>query len=153
MAKAKMTIEKLKKMVGREGKPVVIEVEKGMIRRFAEAVNDPNPLWQDEEYARKSRYGGIVGPPPILCAAMMAGQSLFELIPELPGKRMLDRGGEWEFFLPIKPGDIITATTRLSRVVESEGRLGKMILVVTETTHTNQRMEVVARSQGMLVVY
>ncbi|GAI14068.1 unnamed protein product, partial [marine sediment metagenome] len=35
MAEAKITIEKLKKMVGREGKPVVIEVEKGMIRRFA----------------------------------------------------------------------------------------------------------------------
>ena len=33
---------------------VVMEVEKGHIRRFAEAIGDPNPLWVDESA------GGIV---------------------------------------------------------------------------------------------
>ena len=51
--------DELRKMVGVEGRRRVFEVEKGSIRKFAQAVGDPNPLWQDEEYARKSRYGSM----------------------------------------------------------------------------------------------
>jgi len=37
--------------------PTVLEVERGNIRRWTEAVGAPNPLWNDDEYARKSRSG------------------------------------------------------------------------------------------------
>ena len=43
--------------------PEVYEIEKGMIRRFVRAVGDSNPLWQDEESAKKTSYGGIIAPP------------------------------------------------------------------------------------------
>ena len=56
----------LKDAVGWESKPQVIEVEKGRIRRFAQAVQDANPLWQDEEYAKNARYGSIIAPPTFL---------------------------------------------------------------------------------------
>ena len=36
------------------------------IRNFAEAVGDNNPLWIDEEYAVKSRFGMITAPPTFL---------------------------------------------------------------------------------------
>ena len=46
-------------LIGRESKPVVHEVEKGAIRRFAEALGDPNPLYQDEgPPARPATPGG-----------------------------------------------------------------------------------------------
>ena len=49
-----ITVEQLQKMVGVEDKPVVVEVEKGHIKRFVEAVGDSNPLWQDPVYAKDS---------------------------------------------------------------------------------------------------
>ena len=123
-----------------------------MIKKFAESIGDPNPLWQDEEYARKTKYGGITAPPQIFCTAMLSGSSTFPEVP-FPFKRMLDGGGEWEFFLPLRPGDVITSTTKFANVSEREGKLGIMVFMVFETTHKNQRGEIVAKSRGTLISY
>ena len=42
-----------KTLIGRESEPTSIEVEKGAIRRFAEALGDANPLALDEAAARR----------------------------------------------------------------------------------------------------
>jgi acyl dehydratase len=49
--------------VGQRSEPVVNVVEKEAVRKFAEAIADPNPLYVDEEAARESRYGGLIAPP------------------------------------------------------------------------------------------
>ena len=46
--------------------PVVFEVEKGAIKRYAEALGDANLLWTDEARARKSKCGGLVAMPVFL---------------------------------------------------------------------------------------
>jgi len=33
------------------------------IKRFAQAIDDPNPLYHDEEYAKSSKFKGIIAPP------------------------------------------------------------------------------------------
>ena len=38
-------------------------VERGAVRRFAEAMADPSPLYVDERAVARSRYGRIVAPP------------------------------------------------------------------------------------------
>lgn len=47
---------------GRESKPLVNEVEKGAIRRFAEALGETNPIHFDEGAARAAGYRSIVAP-------------------------------------------------------------------------------------------
>jgi acyl dehydratase len=39
------------------------EATHATIRRFADGIGDPNPLWRDKVYAEKSVYGRIVAPP------------------------------------------------------------------------------------------
>ena len=36
-----------------------------VIRHFADAMGDSNPLWRNQEYARQTRWGGIIAPPTI----------------------------------------------------------------------------------------
>jgi len=154
-------VEDLQKKVGTEGKPVRLEIEKGLVRRYVEAVGDNNPLWQDEEYARSTKHGGIIAPPWLLCALMATFPSVSQpktlpyAVPEvtLPRERVLDGGGEWEFSLPLRVGDTVTARTKLAKVFEREGRIGKMLFFVYETTYTNQRGELVARSSSTLINY
>jgi acyl dehydratase len=154
-------VEDLQKKVGTEGKPVRLEIEKCLVRRYVEAVGDNNPLWQDEEYARGTSYGGIIAPPWLLCALMATfptvsqAKTLPSAVPEvtLPRERVLDGGGEWEFSLPLRLGDTITARTKLGKVFEREGRIGKMLFFVYETKYTNQRGELVARSSSTLINY
>ncbi len=55
-----MLSEEVKEFIGKGGEARVFEVEKGAIRRFADAVDDPNPLFRDDEHARNSQYGAII---------------------------------------------------------------------------------------------
>ena len=145
-----LTEEMRQKAIGIEGKPSVLEVEKGAIKRFAAAVGDPNPLWNDEAAARKGRYGGIVAPPTFLRSV---GLERPQFPFEIPFNRLLDGGSEWEYFEPIRAGDRITALARIVDVSERSGRLGTMIFNVTEATYTNQFNEVVATQRNTLIWY
>ena len=64
-----------KNAIGRASPPTLNEVEKGAIRRFAEALGDYNPIYYDEEYARASGYPTIVAPPTFPASFHSAGGS------------------------------------------------------------------------------
>ena len=58
---------------GGSGKPTVAPdpVNQPMIRHWAHALADMNPVYLDPEFAAKSRFGGIVSPPVMLQAWTM----------------------------------------------------------------------------------
>ena len=58
--------------IGVESEPRTSEVEKGAIIKFAEAIGDTNPIYNEEAAARQSRYGGMIAPPTFL-RSMSAG--------------------------------------------------------------------------------
>jgi len=140
-----------KRYIGQESPPEVMEVEKGHIRAFAQAIEDPNPLWNNEDEARKTRFGGMVAPPTFLRAART--QRLEDLPPDFPYKRLLDGGSEWEYFEPVRPGDRITAVNRVVDIYSRSGQLGPMIFVVTETTYTNQFGQLAATQKNTSIRY
>ena len=145
-----LTEEMRQQAIGVESQPVTIEVEKGHIQRFAEAIGDPNPVYNDEAAARKSGYGGLVAPPTFLRS--VRGVNL-ELPFELSFSRRLDAGSDWEYFQPVRPGDRITAVARIGELTERTGRLGVMVFMTTITTYTNQFDEVVATQTNTLIAY
>jgi acyl dehydratase len=145
-----LTEEMQRRAIGTESNPVTMEVEKGAIIRFAQAIGDNNPAYTDEAAARKTRYGGIVAPPTFLRS--LRGVHL-DLPFELPFNRVLDAGSDWEYFQPVRPGDRITAVGRISDIRERSGRLGLMILITTAITYHNQFDEVVAIQTNILIRY
>jgi acyl dehydratase len=146
----KLLNEEALKQVGKAGEARTYDVERGAIRRFAEAIEDRNPLFNDENAARGTRFGGLIA-PPTFCRSM--GSPIPDVRISALGQtfRGLDGGSEWEYFKPIRPGDRITVQTRLVDLRESEGRLGPMIFITMETTYTNQFGElcVTQRSTGI----
>jgi acyl dehydratase len=144
----KYVTEEAKKQIGSVTEARTYDVERGAIRRFAEAIGDSNPLFSDEKAARKSRFGGIIA-PPTFCRSLMA--PALEVKLDMPNFRGLDGGSDWEYFEPIRPGDRISVQTRLADLRESEGRLGPMVFTTVETTYTNQHGEICAiqRSTGI----
>ena len=51
------------KFVGQCSEPVKNLVERGAVKKFAEAIADPNPLYVDEASAKRSRHGRLLAPP------------------------------------------------------------------------------------------
>ncbi len=151
MATQSLITDALRQAIGVESAPRSTEIEKGAIRRFAEAIGDPNPLYRDEAAARSSRYGGIIAPPTFL-------RSVPAERPELPlarsPDRLLDGGSEWDYFQPVRSGDTITAVTRLADLAERVSKsIGQMLIVTFETTYTNQLGQVVASQRTTSIRY
>ena len=121
--------------VGVESEPYTNEVEKGAIIKFARAIGDDNPIYADEEAARSSRYGGIIAPPTFL-RSMRCGPMKVDV--KIPYPANLDGGSEWEYYEPVRTGDRITVTTKISNIYERAGRLGNMLFIQRETKYVNQ---------------
>jgi len=149
-----MTFEEIKQsFVGRVSDPIVFEVEKGSIKRYAEAVGSFNPLYLDEEYAKDSRYGTIIAPPGFLGWPVKPGPmfsqlfyDLFEALREIGYPNQVDGGIEMEFSLPVRAGDILVSIAKLVDVVERERKGGgNIVFGVVETTYHNQNGQLVTK--------
>lgn len=156
MAQDSVITDEMRSLVGVESEPSVFEIEKEAIRRWAEAIGDANPLYHDEEYARKSQYGGIIAPPGFI------GNYVYPVKVGKPAPRVpspfsmgLAGGNEYEFFKPIRAGDVLTATTKLADLYERQGRpeIGRMLFQVVETTYKDQKGEVVAKARFTSISY
>jgi acyl dehydratase len=150
--------DEMRKSIGIESEPTIVEIEKEPIRRFAAAMGDTNPLYCDEEYAKKHGYRSIVAPPgynPLYSFPIKIGQPQEEVGQELRTRftRGLNGGGEYEFFQPIQAGDILSITHRTSDIYERDGRVGKMVFIVSETICRNQKGEIVFISRNTGIRY
>jgi acyl dehydratase len=130
--------------------PTVLEVEQGNIRRWAEAVGDPNPLWNDDEYARKSRYGKMVGPLTFLIDRGITPIADRIIATEGPPS-FLNGGTEIEYFKPIEVGDRITATQKLADIKEKTGSSGRILILLCEINYKNQRGDLVRRCRQTFI--
>ena len=135
--------------VGEEWEVGVYEIEKGMIRRFTRAIGDPNPLWQDEEYARQSAYGGIIAPPNFIVT--IGGEEFGQLIAQVFPAGLLHGSTELECYQPVRPGDSIKVTVKLADIRERQS--ARTAFVTFDITYRNQSGELVARCQQKMVGY
>ena len=146
-----MGIEELKDKVGVVWQSRVYEIEKGMIRRFAQAIDDPNPLWQDEEYAGKTRYGGIIAPPTFV--ATLGLEQIQQILASTPSETSLHGGTELECYQPVRAGDVVTATTKIADFRQRQGKMGTMTFVTFDITYENQKGELVGQCRQMVINY
>ena len=152
MVEGSLDIERLRSKVGLEWELGVFEIEKGMIRRFARAIGDPNPLWQDEEYARASHYGGIIAPPTFILAIGFE-QFVEDVLALASFGTVLMGGTELECYQSIMSGDVITAIFKISNVRERKGKMGNMAFMTFDSTYNNQRQELAAKCRQMVIGY
>ncbi len=123
---------------------VTMNVEKGHIKRFAEAIGDSNPLWMDEST------GGVIAPPTFLRMMITELPALRELA---PFPQMLDGGSDWTYMVAVKSGDVITAVTRFVGVNQRNIAIGAAVVLILETDYTNQEGEAVAKQRNTLIRY
>jgi acyl dehydratase len=150
--------DELRSLIGITEEPAVMEVERGAIKRFCQAVDDTNPLFNDAEYAKNGPYGDVICPPGFFGWPAKAGPMFGGLAATLMGSfaktgfpGVLDGGMEYEFYLPIHPGDVLVSAPRVADIYEREGKAGKSLFGVVETTYTNQNGAVVAKARGTFI--
>jgi hypothetical protein len=145
-------------------------IEREDLRRFTQAIMDPDPRYWDEAFAKSTKFGGIVT-PPIYCTYLSrktppgADDPITRAFLENPNsdgiggvegdrrgslppvptslKRILNAGNEIELYKYPTLGDRIYSQARYADIKERVGREGNpMLIITTETTYTNQNGEV-----------
>jgi hypothetical protein len=130
-------IDRLRARIGQAGPSTEATVEAGHLKRFAEAIGDPNPRWTRE------------APPTFLVALAPASVHLSEA--EEYGKGWLNGGNRFEYLEPVKVGDRITATGRVADVYEKTGSSGNLLFIIFETDYVNQHGRKVAKLRGTAI--
>jgi acyl dehydratase len=146
-------------------------IEREGLRIFTQAIMDPDPRYWDDEFAKTTKFGGIIT-PPIYCTyigrrqrpgsedpvsrafkenpnsdgigGVRDGENRGKL-PSVPThlKRILNAGNEIELRQYPKLGDRIFSQAKYADIKERVAKDGaRMLIVTTQTTYTNQNGEV-----------
>lgn len=141
-------------------------VERGAVRRYAQAIMDDDPMYW-EECETNARYGGPVAPPifpthmfrrtfgtpdpvqqnardPDYDGAARVRGGLPEIEP-LKGLTVLNGGSEIEFYRYARHGERVKLRSRYVDIREKQTSKGPMILVISESDYLNGDDELLLR--------
>lgn len=155
------------------GEPTVSPdpVNQPMIRHWAAAFEDHNPVYTDAEFAAASRFGGIVSPPlmlqtwtmptPLISGIAQRGGSPVEGVDN--PLDALDEAGfiatvatnsEFEFVRYLRLGEMVTAENSIEEVSErKQTRLGAGYFVTWGTVYRTADGEVVGRQKFRILKF
>jgi acyl dehydratase len=137
-------------LIGRESEPAVHEVEKGAIRRFAEALGDPNPVCVDEAAARAAGFPTLVAPATF--AVALTSNERFRHSLDLGTRSILHSEQQFEYARPIAAGDRITVRSKVADVQERAGASGPMDVIVIEDEGRDDAGGLVFRTRATLIL-
>jgi len=152
----------LRKFIGLEPEKQLAcdPVERGAVRRYAQAIMDIDPAYMDEAHAAGTRYGKPVA-PPLFPNAMLrlpfGGRDLVQEraadphfdgavgsstlgLPPLPlvNSPLLNGGSEVEMYRLAEHGEPVWIQSRYLDLYEKESSKGTMLMVVIETDFTDR---------------
>ena len=169
----------VKAMIGVSGETVEAwgDVNEEYLRRFTQALMDPDPRYWDQDFAESTQYGRIIAPP--IMVSYMATRirpdqddpitRAFDEDPESDGigrverpgalppvptplVRVLNAGNELEIYKYPAIGDKLFFQNRYSDIRERSGRDGQAFLIITtETTYKNQDDEVLCITRSSTI--
>jgi N-terminal half of MaoC dehydratase len=144
-------------------------IEAGHIMMFARSIGDANPIYHDEAKAGATEVGHVIAPPTFVQASSHYDPD-YPLRPKV-GEPWMGSGSQptgrtqsgnsgtgrglhaeqhYEYHRHLKPGDVLTATTRAGESWEKEGRRsGKLVFSESITEYRDQQGELVVTARGV----
>lgn len=125
-------------VIGARSESRTFEVERGAIRKFADAIGDPHPAFRAGEVA-----------PPTFPTTFAMAMPLLGIDPA----RVLHGEEEFVYERPLRAGDRVTCVGRIVDVSERRGRrLGPLACVVIETEGRDPQGALLYRGRSTLLV-
>jgi hypothetical protein len=123
-------------------------VTEDLIRHYADAIGDPNPIFRNRSYAAGTRWGGIIAPPTF--ESCISFGSSFGGRLRVPGVARLAAGNKHDYFKPFRPGDEFHVFDLYGGFEEKkvEGKPYRMFIESVPRYFVNQRDETIAIATG-----
>ncbi|MFQ5915311.1 MAG: MaoC family dehydratase N-terminal domain-containing protein [Nitrospinota bacterium] len=142
-----------KKAEGKVFPPYEFLVERGKVREFADALEDPNPIYRDPEYAASTPFGGILAPPTFLRTFLYETRDAVNALDVKDWSYLVHGEQEFEYLAPLLAGDVLTGQDRILKIFQKQSRRGgTLTFAVIESIFHNQRGEKVQVARRTLIV-
>ena len=137
-----------KEHIGKQSNKVKNIVERGSVKKFAEAIGDLHPIYFDEETGEKSRYQNNIAPPtfPIIFDfGVIEGLNL-------PNKGLIHGEQSYHYKRPILVGEEVYCYTVIKNYLEKSGGNGKMGILVLENNGEDRSGTIIFRSKMTVII-
>lgn len=148
----------LKESIGKRSEKVKNTIERGAVRKFAEAIGDPAPIYIDEQAGAASRYKRNIAPPtfPVTFdAGKIDGL-------DLPSKGLIHGEQIYHYERPLFIGEDVYCWMEVKDYYEKSGNFGEMGFLVVikkgesadgELLFTEERIVIISEAarKGMTV--
>lgn len=132
-------------IAGRQLGEVTFPVERSKLAELARSFGDDDPVWHDPAAARAAAFAEVPVPPTATVLAdhwREGGVAGMVAAIGADLSRILHGEATWEYRVPVRIGDTLTARQTVRDVTSRQGkRGGTMALITIDTTFTNQRGE------------
>jgi acyl dehydratase len=136
-------------LIGSSAAPFAVEVEKGAIRRFAEAIGETTGIYFNEAFARSLGYQGIVAPPTFPTTFRPPSKPVWIL--GLDEGRFLAGEQGYRYRRPIYAGDRLQCELRLIDVQDKRSSKGSMELIIQDLIVTSPFGDVVCVNRRVVI--
>lgn len=152
-----MDLTDVKRRVGQDvgGGELIEPCSSTDIRRWVMAMDYPNPIHWDHEFAKASKFGGIVAPQSFAVAIDYGHGAQPACVGYIPGSHLIFGGEEWWHYGPrVKPGDRLTQKRRFHDYKVADTKFaGPTLFSRGDTLHTNQHGTPVAKERSTSIRY
>ena len=147
---------------------ITFPVEASHIMMFARSIGDENAVYHDAELAKGAEVGGIIAPPTFTAAVAQfnpdasrpkpgekwfgSGKTPSGIDGKAPSAGGLNAEQHFEYFRPVRAGEVLTSETRPGKTWERESkRAGKLMFSDRITDFRDEKGELVVSVRSVSV--
>ncbi|MDQ0971901.1 acyl dehydratase [Neobacillus niacini] len=134
--------------VGKRSNKVKNVVERGAVKKFAEAIGDLHPIYFDEEVGRNSRYQNNIAPPTF---PRTFDYGVIEGL-NLPNKGLIHGEQTFHYKRPLVVGEELLCYSEVKKYFEKKGNFGDMGFLVLESFGEDAAGNVIFSSTSTVVI-
>lgn len=137
-----------KRLIGKQSVKVKNMVERGAVKRFAEAIGDLHPIFWNEETGLQSRYHRNIAPPTfpvVFDYGKIAGLNL-------PDKGLIHGEQAFHYERPLLVEEIIYGYSTVKDYFERKGTLGVMGFLTIENFGEDPSGKIVFSSTSVIII-
>jgi acyl dehydratase len=134
--------------VGKRSTKVKNVVERGAVKKFAEAIGDLHPIYFDEETGRNSRYQNNIAPPTF--PRTFDYGEIEEL--NLPNKGLIHGEQTFHYERPLVVGEEILCYSEVKKYFEKKGNFGEMGFLIVENVGEDLAGNTIFSSTSTVVI-
>ena len=137
-----------KDQIGKQSSKIKNVIERGAVKKFAEAIGDLKPIYFDEETGKQSRYKNNIAPPTF---PRVFDYGVIEGL-NLPIKGLIHGEQTFHYERPLLVGEEILCYSIVKSYAEKKGSFGNMGFLVLESFGEDLSGKTIFSSTSTIVI-